>query len=202
MVEKWPRVLATLAAGSLLLGAAALASWLVPVRTFVEASANECVPAATAVADTLPLPCWSAGLSRAEVEAAFGPGTNARLVSAGTLAGTDVWEWSEPAGRYALAEFAGGRLVSASVRRPWVGLLPAVEASRLPALRDGASRASIERFLGPGWPIEREFGRLSAAGLETRAWAIRDRGVGTGAILKIRFRGDVAAGISHPWVRS
>jgi hypothetical protein len=156
-------------------------------------------PAAPAPPETLSLPRLEPGQSVASVSAAFGPGVEPRRVTPSWRPDGEAWEWSEPAGRYALAEFVGGALSVATVRRPWTAWLPAVEAARLPSLREGGTAAGIERAIGPGWPVERVLGAGDRGEIVTCAWAIRDRGVGTGAILRIAFRDGRAIAIRHPW---
>jgi hypothetical protein len=74
-----------------------------------------------------------------------------------------------------------------------------VEASSLPALHRGESRGEIERAIGKGWPVGLTVGEAGAGEVETCAWSIRDRGVGTGAVLWIGFQDGHAMAIEQPW---
>lgn len=187
--------------------AAAIAIRLLPMGVVSDATYDAGAATATATGanasgpDTLPMPEFVSGESVADVGASFPPVTAARRVTAPSGSGREAWEWSEPAGRYALAEFEGGRLVTGFVRRPENVWLPAVEADRLPQLRAGMSLAEVEAIAGTGWPIERTVMLDGMAPVETRAWAIRDRGVGTGAVLRVAFRDGRALVILHPWAR-
>ncbi len=149
-------------------------------------------------ADTVPLPQLGESPSEAEVDAWFGGRVPAH-VYADTPERRGV-EWHESMGRDVFLETSAGRLVQLVVRRPYVGHLPAVEARRLPALRVGQSAHAVEALVGPGWPVSRTrvFGGVSG---ETRGWAIRDRGLGTGRTLFVTFVADSVAAIAHPWVR-
>jgi hypothetical protein len=180
------------------LGLLALAlRFLPPARTAADPPAGRSVAAASP--ETLALPRLEPGQSLASLAAAFGPDVVPRRVRPSWRTDGEAWEWSEPAGRYAVAEFVGGGLAAATVRRPWTAWLPAVEADRLPALRVGESAAAIERAIGPGWPVARTIGAGEGGEIVTLAWSIRDRGVGTGAILRVSFQGGRAMVIQHPW---
>jgi hypothetical protein len=157
-------------------------------------------PATVAPAETLPLPRLDLGATLASVRAAFAPGVTPRRVAPSWRRDGEAWEWSEPAGRYAVVEFVNGALAVAQVRRPWSAGLPAVEAAALPALRTGEARAQVERAIGRGWPVVVTVGVAGGGDLETCAWAIRDRGVGTGAVLWVGFQDGRAVAIEHPWV--
>lgn len=152
-----------------------------------------------APAETMALPRLNLGATLASVRAAFAPGVTPRRVAPAWRRDGDAWEWSEPAGRYAVVEFVNGGLAVAQVRRPWSAALPAVEAALLPALRTGEARAQVERAIGRGWLVGVTLGVAGAAELETCAWAVRDRGVGTGAVLWIGFQDGRAVAIEHPW---
>jgi hypothetical protein len=168
-------------------------------RTFAEVPDVSAGRIAPARPETLPLPSLRAGVSVSELSDSLGPELSPHAVATAPALGAEEWEWSEPAGRYVLGEFRGGGLVSGSVRRPYGPNLPAVEARVLHVLRVGASRAGIERVAGRGWPVERA---LLADGGETvtQAWAIRDRGIGTGHVLRITYRDGRAIAVDHPWV--
>lgn len=152
---------------------------------------------AAAPPETLALPRPDGGLTDARVAAWFDGRVPAHVyVDQGELRGV---EWSEPAGRYAMVEYRRGRAWRANVRRPWVGLLPAVEARRLPALRIGQTSADVSALAGAGWPVARTYVADDVSS-ETRGWSIRDRGLGTGRTLFVTFVSDTVAAIAHPWV--
>lgn len=152
---------------------------------------------AVAPPETLALPLPDGGLTDARVSAWFDGRVAAHVfVDQGEFRGV---EWSEPAGRYATVEYRRGRVWRASVRRPWVGVLPAVEARRLPALRLGQTSSEVSAIVGAGWPVERTY-LADVASSETRGWSIRDRGFGTGRTLFLTFVSDTVMAIVHPWV--
>jgi hypothetical protein len=174
---------------------------LLPVqRTVTDATYADAIASAPpAPPETLALPRLELGESVAQVSASFEPGVTPRHVTSAGWTACETWEWSEPAGRYALAGFVDGGLRVASVRRPWGDWLPAVEAARLPQLREGSTRSDVEQAIGPGWPVSRVVGVTDAGEVLTCAWSIRDRGVGTGSQLLVGYQRDRVVVIAHPW---
>lgn len=161
--------------------------------------------ATPAPADTLPLPTFHAGESRQDVFAEFRPEAVPRAITPRLSATGDAWEVSETMGRYALAEFAGGGLISINVRRPWSAGLPLVDAHRIPELHAGMTRTEVYEAVGPGWPVARSLLAVDAIAMpieaEMEAWSIRDRGLDTGHVLKVVFKDERAALVDHRWGR-
>ena len=189
------------ASGLFAVAAVALQLGAPGTRVYVDLPGPMATTPTAASAETLPLPSFDLGATLATVSAAFGPGVTPRRVTPSWRADGEAWEWSESAGRYAVVEFVNGGLAVAQVRRPWCANLPAVEAELLPPLRTGVSREQVEQTIGKGWPVGNTVGLAGAGELQTCAWAIRDRGVGTGSVLWIGFQDGHAVAIQHPWAR-
>ena len=154
----------------------------------------------TAAPDANGLPGLAPGASRTEFASHFRRDAVVRRIEPAAVSGAETWEWSEPAGRYALAVFAGGHLVAATVRRPYGDALPPVDAARLPALAGARTRADVERLAGHGLAVARSVDRSGFAAL-TEAWAIRDRGLATGGVLRITSVGAKVVSVEHPWAK-
>ena len=187
------------ASGLFAVAAIALRPTAPGMRVYVGLPGPKVATSTAALAETLPLPRFDLGATLATVSAALGAGVTPRRVTPSWRPDGEAWEWSEPAGRYAVVEFVNGGLAVAQVRRPWSASLPAVEAALLPPLRAGASREQVERTIGKGWPVGNTVGLAGKGGLETCAWSIRDRGVGTGSVLWIGFQDGRVVAIQHPW---
>lgn len=159
--------------------------------------------AQAASSDTLALPAPRPGLTRAEIAGWFGPGAREHRYATQPDLRLESWEWSEPMGRDAQADFVDGRLVRAAVRRPWVDHLPIVQARRLVDLEIGLTRAQVHERLGAGWPVARAYVHFGAAPVEseTEGWTIHDRHLQTGRSLFVTYSGGRVVTIEHPWVR-